>query len=127
MKKLLILLTVLLLILVSCEPFFPKHWYLKITLKGNDCPDLYYSLNRDTFSRYPTEDICIYDIEPGEEYILRLYIVTETSIEDGVEKRIIDDTYETHFTIDHWETTLSVTYTKEEGLGCSIRKEGNID
>lgn len=131
MKKLLILLTIILLTLISCEPF-PHHWYLKLMVRGSSW-DVYWNLIKDGetdtghYTRYPTNDTNFYDIEVGEGYTIKLYRVTETIIEDGVEKRIIDDTYETHFTIDHWETTLSVTYTKEEGLGCSIRKEGIID
>lgn len=130
MKKLLILLAIL-LTLVSCE-LFPHHWYLKLMVRGSNW-DVYWNLIKDGetdtghYTRYPSTDLNFYDIEVGDGYTIKLYRVTETIIEDGVEKRIIGDTYETHFTIDHWETTLSVTYTEEEGFGCSIRKEGNID
>ena len=131
MKKLLILLTIILLTLISCD-FTPTYKYMKLMVRGSNW-DVYWNLIKDGetdtghYTRYPSTDLDFYDIEVGEGYTIKLYRVTETIIEDGVEKRIIDDTYETHFTIDHWETTLSVTYTEEEGLGCSIRKEGEID
>ena len=130
MKRLIPIL-MLLLTLVSCN-LFPPHLEMKLSVRGNS-QDIYWQLLKDGdtddghYSHYPVKDMNIYDIEQGQGYTVRMYIVTETIIEDGVEKRIIGDTYETHFVIDHWETTLSVTYTEEEGLGCSIRKEGNID
>ena len=77
------------------------------------------------YSHYPVKDMNIYDIEQGQGYTVRLYIVTETVIEDGVEKRIIGDTYETHFVIDHWETEISVTLT--DGLGLNIEKNWPIN
>lgn len=132
MKKLLILLTILLLTLISCEPF-PIHWDLKLMVRGSS-RDVYWNLIKDGdidtghYTHYPTRDTNFYDIEIGDGYTLKLYRVTETIIDEyGVEKRIIGETYETHFVIDHWETRIEVTWTEEDGLGCSIRKEGIID
>lgn len=131
MKKYLILILFILLMCVSCDyPFRPTNTYLEI--KGSNL-DVWYQLIKDgetdtgEYKRYPDKGAWYYDIEPDTGYTIRLYIVTSTVIDGDVEKRLIGDTYETHFVIDHWETTLSVTYTEEEGLGCSIRKEGNID
>lgn len=130
MKKLLILL-IILLTLVSCE-LFPHHWDLKLMVRGSNL-DIYWNLIKDGeedtghYTRYPTKDTNFYDIEVGDGYTIKLYRVTETIIENGVEKRIIGETYETHFTIDHWETTISLTWIKEDGLRCNIMKEGKID
>lgn len=130
MKKLLILL-IILLTLISCD-FPPTYKNMKLKVRGSNW-DVYWNLIKDGetdtghYTRYPTTDLNFYDIEVGEGYTIKLYRVMETIIEDGVEKRVIGDTYETHFIIDHWETTLSLTYTEEEGLGCSIKKIGIID
>ena len=131
MKKLLILLTIILLTFISCD-FSPTYKYMKLKVRGSNW-DVYWNLIKDGetdtghYTRYPTEDTYFYDIEAGEGYTIRLYRVTETIIEDGVEKRIIDDTYETHFVIDHWETTISIRWTEEDGLGCNIEKVGDFD
>lgn len=131
MKKLLILLTFFLLVLISCE-FSPTYKYMKLMVKGSNW-DVYWNLIKDGeedtghYTHYPTENLIFYDVEPGDGYTLKLYRVTETIIEDGVEKRIIGETYETHFIIDHWETTLSVSWTEEKGIVCGIWREGIID
>lgn len=130
MKKLLIF--ILLLILVSCN-YSPTYNCMKLVVMGNSRQNIYWNLIKDGeedtghYTHYPTENLTFYDVEPGDGYTLKLYRVTETIIEDGVEKRIIGETYETHFIIDHWETTLSVSWTEEKGIVCGIWKEGKID
>ena len=128
MKRLIPIL-ILLLTLVSCN-LFPPHLEMKLSVRGNS-QDIYWQLLKDGdtddghYSHYPVKDMNIYDIEQGQGYTVRLYIVTETVIEDVVEKRIIGDTYETHFVIDHWETEISVTLT--DGLGLNIEKNYPIN
>ena len=130
MKRLIPIL-ILLLTLVSCN-LFPPHLEMKLSVRGNS-QDIYWQLLKDgdtdtgEYIHYPVNDYNIYDIEPGTGYTIRLYIVTETVIEDGVEKRLIGDTYETHFVIDHWETEISVTWTSQEGLGLNIEKNFPIN
>lgn len=58
---------------------------------------------------------------------MRFYIVTSTIIDGDIEKRIIGDTYETHFVIDHYENIISVTYTKEDGLSCLVEQRWKIN
>lgn len=131
MKKLFIIFFLVLFLFVSCD-FPPTYKYVKLMVRGSSW-DIYWQFIKDGetddghYTPYPKGDFTSYYVEPGDGYTIRLYRVTETIMEGGVEKRIIGETYETHFVIDHWETTLSVTWTKEDGLGCSIRKEGKID
>lgn len=132
MKKLLILLTIILLTLISCDfpPVQPKH--VTLSVRGIDW-NVYWQLLKDgdtdtgEYSHYPVSDYNIYDIEPGTGYTVRLYKVDKTIIDGNMEKRLIGDTYETHFTIDHWETEISVIWTKESGLGLNIEKNWPID
>ena len=131
MKKLLILLTIILLTLISCD-FSPTYKYIKLKVRGSNW-DVYWNLIKDGetdtghYTRYPSTDLNFYDIEEGDGYTIKLYRVTETIMEGGAEKRIIGETYETHFVIDHWETTISIRWTKEDGLGCNIEKVGDFD
>ena len=131
MKKLLILLTIFLLTLISCE-FPPTYRYTKLMVKGTGW-DVYWQFIKDGgtdsgyYTPYPKGNITYYDVEPGDGYTIRLYRVTETIMEGGAEKRIIGETYETYFVIDHWITTISVTWTKEDGLGCRIETEGDFN
>lgn len=133
MKKLLMLfVSVLLLLFVSCDfpPVQPQH--VTLSVRGRDW-DVYWQLLKDgdtdtgEYSHYPVSDYNIYDIEPGTGYTVRLYKVDKTIIDGNMEKRLIGDTYETHFVIDHWETEISVTWTSQEGLGLNIEKNFPIN
>ena len=132
MKKLFIFLFVIFSILcVSCEFDPPKPKHITLEVRGWEC-DIYWQMIKDggvdtgEYRHYPTYDTNYYDLEPGDGYTLRFYIVTNTIIDGNVEKRIIGDTYETHIVIDHWFTSIMVTYGKENGLGCKVEKNWEI-
>ena len=131
MKKLLFLILVILFLGVSCEFDPPQPTHIRIEVKGKPT-NVYWQMIKDgepdtgEYKPYPVNDYSIYDLEPYSGYTLRFYRTVNTTIENEggnlVEKRLIDSTYETHFVIDHYITEVSVTYTKEEGLGCKIEQ-----
>lgn len=136
MRKLFVLFVIILLLLISCDfpPVQPTHVTLRV--QGRDWNDVYWQMVKkgdpDTgeYKHYPINDFSLYDLEPGTNYTLRFYKVENTIIENEagtlVEKRLIGDTYETHIVIDHWETIIAVTWTKESGLGCKIEQSWPI-
>lgn len=132
MKKYIIFLFVVFSILfVSCD-FPPTYNYIKLEIKGRNS-NIYWQMIKDgeadsgEYQHYPISNKVLYDLEPGDGYTLKFYIVTSTIIDGDVEKRIIGDTYETYIVIDHWYTTICPTYTKEEGLGCIVEKSERIN
>lgn len=115
---------------VSCDyPLCHKSLQLEVRSSSQD---IYWQMLKDgepdtgEYKPFPTHAAWFYDIEPGDNYTLRFYKVDSTFIEEIggqlIEKRIITDTYETHLTIDHYMNIVTVTYTKDEGLGCKIEQ-----
>lgn len=133
MKRLILFVFLILALLISCDiaPFETHYVTLKIV--GRDC-DVYWYMVKDgevdtgEYQHYPIKDYNFYDIEPFSGYTIYLYRVVSTVIEenDGVliEKRIIDQTYQTHITIDHYTTILLVTV--RDGLGLEVDQNYRI-
>ena len=129
MKKLLFLILVILLLGVSCEFDPPQPTHITIEIKKMPS-NIYWQMIKDggvdtgEYRPYLTNDMIIHNVEPGSGYTLKFFRVGNSVIENEsgalIEKKLIDSTYETHFVIDHYITEISVTYTKEEGLGCNI-------
>lgn len=135
MKKLIILAVLILVLLVSCDftPF--KSHSITLEVRGlNYDVDVYWYMVKDgdentgEYQHYPVKDYWFYDIEPFSGYTIYLYRVVGTVIEetDGVliEKRIVDQTYQTHITIDHYTTILTVTM--RDGLKLEVDKRNRI-
>lgn len=133
MKKFLLFAILILVLLVSCDfaPF--ESHFVTLEIRGRDC-DVYWHMVKDgeedtgEYKHYPVKDYWIYDLEPFSGYTIYLYNVVSTIIEevDGVlvEKRVIDQTYQTHITIDYYTTILAVTVN--DGLGLEVDKSYRI-
>lgn len=131
MKKYLILIVLILFLFSSCGYYFgPTSPYIEVR---EDNRDIWWQMVKDgdvdtnEYQHYPTQAAYYYNIQPGDGYTLKFYIVTNTIMDGDVEKRVIGDTYETHIVIDHYENIISVTYTKEAGLGCKVEQSWIID
>lgn len=117
------------LVLVSCDltPF--KTHFVTLEVRGRDY-DVYWHMVKDgeedtgEYRHYPVKDYWVYDLEPYSGYTIYLYKVVSTVIEevDGVliEKRVIDQTFQTHIVIDHYTTIIAATVN--DGLGLDIDK-----
>ena len=98
---------------------------------GRDC-DVYWQIVKDgepdtgEYQHYPINSIIIPDVQPGDGFTLRFYNVVSTIVNGNIEQRTIDSTYETHIVIDHYTTSVLVTYTKEEGLGCRVMQSSPL-